>query len=174
MDYDTVLRKHRKRQLADPASLPEELSYDRDWIKKIIPHREPFLLIDALTALDPENGIICGSRYLDPDDSLFEGHFPGYPLYPGSLQIEMIGQLGLCLYYFLTERRTSIAPDAQPVAVRATRVIGAYYTAPLLPGKEITIIAKQLDYDGFFGSVIGQTVSDDGVCCASASEVVFP
>ncbi len=85
----------------------------------------------------------------------------------------MIGQLGLCLYHFITRGSTIIGPDASSVDVRATRIIGAYYCAPLLPGTEVFLIARKLEYDEFFATVIGQTVADGRVCSVAAGEVVF-
>ena len=174
IDYDNLLRRHRKKKVAEAADLPVAFDYGREDIKQIIPHREPFLLIDTLTGLDPEEGIIAGKRYLEPEEPVLEGHFPEYPVYPGSLQIEMIGQLGLCMHYFITNNTTSISPDATPIDVRATRVIGAYYLGPVLPGKEITIVARKLEYDEFFATMIGQTIVDGAVCSVVAGEVVFP
>ncbi len=174
IDYESLLRGHRKKKVADAASLPVTLHYGREKIKRIIPHREPFLLIDSLSGLDPEEGIIAGKRYLGAEEPVLQGHFPQYPVYPGSLQIEMIGQLGLCMHYFITNNTTSISPEAAPVDVRATRVIGAYYLGPVLPGREITIVARKLEYDEFFATVIGQTIVDDTVCSVVAGEVVFP
>lgn len=174
VDYEHLLRRHRKKKVAETDSLPVTLNYGREDIKRIIPHREPFLLIDTLSGLDPTEGIIAGKRYLGPEEPVLQGHFPEYPVYPGSLQVEMIGQLGLCMHYFITNNTTTISSEAAPVDVRATRVIGAYYLKPVLPGKEITIVARKLEYDEFFATMIGQTIVDDTVCSVVAGEVVFP
>jgi len=174
MDYEAALRKHRKKLVADPGSLPVRLRVDRSGIERILPHREPFLLLDRLTGLDPEAGIIVGSRIVPEDDPVFRGHFPDHPVYPGVLELEMIGQVGLCLHYFLEGDTTEIAPDARPVAVRATRTIGAYYMEPVRPGDEVILIAQKLDYDGFFARILGQVVAGGKVSCVAASEGYLP
>jgi 3-hydroxyacyl-[acyl-carrier-protein] dehydratase len=180
MSDQDLLRKYRKKPLVN---IPEwkrvpgfiKLEYGRTEIERIIPHREPFLLIDRLLGLDLSEGneTILGSRFISESDPIFQGHFPDFPLYPGSLQLEMAGQLGLCLTYFVINRQTSIAKDARPMPVRATGVSGALYTNPLLPGSEAVLVSKKLEYDGYFGKVISQVISANKVCSVSIAEVIF-
>ncbi len=61
-------------------------------IKKIIPHREPFLLIDEITEITETT---CnGLKYVGKDDFWVPGHFPEKPIMPGVLQIEALAQVG--------------------------------------------------------------------------------
>ncbi len=181
MDYQSILRKNRKKSLALLSELTKKatfskLNYKREDIKKIIPHRKPFLLVDQLHGidLDKKNEIIIGSRFIPADDPVFSGHFPDSPVYPGSLQIEMAGQLGLCLSYFVMNSRNTIAANARPVSVRATKILGALFLEPLLPENSVRLISKNLEYDDFFGTVISQVISKRKVCCVCISQVFFP
>jgi 3-hydroxymyristoyl/3-hydroxydecanoyl-(acyl carrier protein) dehydratase len=172
VDYDGLLRKHRKTPLIALDSLTP-LAWGRDEIKRILPHREPFLLVDRLTGISFDDEAIAGSRAITPDDPVFAGHFPEYPVYPGCLEVEMVGQLGLCLHYFLRGRSTAVPSEVLPLRVRATRIVGAYYLEPVLPGCEVTLLAKKLEYDEYFATMIGQVVANGKVACAAIGEVCF-
>ena len=95
MDYDALLKKHRKRLLISPEDVAFKLQIGRRDIERILPHRDPFLLLDRLTGIDLAGELITGTRTVRRDDPVFEGHFPESPVYPGVLELEMIGQLGL-------------------------------------------------------------------------------
>ena len=180
MDHETLLRQFRKKPLFAPsraaAAAPERftpLAWGRDDIKRILPHREPFLLVDRLTGISFHDEGIAGARFISPDDPILAGHFPGFPVYPGSLEVEMIGQLGLCLHYFLQSRSTNVPAEVQTLQVRATRILGASYLEPVLPGREIVLLAKKLEADEYLATMIGQVVADGTIACVAVGEVCF-
>ena len=57
--------------------------------------------------------------------------------------------------------------------VRATRIVGAHYLEPVLPGRHVVLFAKKLEYDEYFATVIGQVIADGKVACAAIGEVCF-
>lgn len=66
---------------------------NKEQIMEIIPHRDPFLLIDEIVEM--EVGVkVKARKYIKEDDFWFKGHFPDYPVTPGVLMIEMLAQAG--------------------------------------------------------------------------------
>jgi 3-hydroxyacyl-[acyl-carrier-protein] dehydratase len=173
VDVEKLLKSYKRKPLIDVEGLPHKLDLGQKEIQRIIPQRDPILYVDRLTGVDFERGIIAGERLLDPADPVFRGHFPGYPVYPGTYTVEMIGQLGLCLYHFLENKKTDIPPDARSLALRATRILGAVFQEPILPGQTVTLIAQKLEFDGFLATAVGQALVEDKVACVSVGEVAF-
>ena len=163
MLHNEILKKNRKKPLFSVDDFSERKDYSREDIKKLIPQREPFLLLDKILGVDYKEGLILGYRKVSADDPIFKGHFPEYPVYPGVLEIEMIGQLGLCLQYFVTNETNEIKEDAKPANIRATKILGALFIEPVLPNDEVIITAKKLEYSEMFGTLIGQVIARNKV-----------
>ena len=62
-------------------------------IKRILPHREPFLFVDKILSLEKGRRAV-GLKKLTKEDYFFKGHFPGRPIMPGVLIIEAMAQVG--------------------------------------------------------------------------------
>ncbi|HSQ75176.1 MAG TPA: bifunctional UDP-3-O-[3-hydroxymyristoyl] N-acetylglucosamine deacetylase/3-hydroxyacyl-ACP dehydratase, partial [Bacteroidota bacterium] len=71
----------------------EGVVFDINAIKKILPHRYPFLLVDKITDFKMDESVV-GVKNVTTNEPFFEGHFPGQPVMPGVLIIEAMAQTG--------------------------------------------------------------------------------
>ena len=94
----------------------------RNDIEKIIPHREPFILIDEVLEMEPGNKIIA-LKYVKPDEYYFKGHFPGNPVMPGVLQVEAIAQAGAIAVLSLPEYKGKLVLFAGIDKARFKRIV---------------------------------------------------
>lgn len=80
---------------------------DQKQIMEIIPHRDPFLLIDTIEEME-EGKRVVATKYMKPDEFWFRGHFPDYPVVPGVLMLEMCAQAGAVAMLALPENKGKI------------------------------------------------------------------
>ena len=81
---------------------------NQEQIKEIIPHREPFLLVDEVLELE-EGKRIVALKYVKAEEYYFEGHFPEEKVMPGVLQIEALAQAGAIAILSMPEHKGKIA-----------------------------------------------------------------
>ncbi len=97
--------------------------FGREGIEQIIPHRDPFLLIDEVLELEPGVRIVA-RKTVRPDEWYLAGHFPGRPIMPGVLMVEGMAQAGAVAALTVEEYRGKLALFAGIDDVRFKRLVG--------------------------------------------------
>jgi 3-hydroxyacyl-[acyl-carrier-protein] dehydratase len=107
--------------------------FGKDEIERILPHRDPFLLLDEVVELEPGHKVVA-TRLVRAEDWWFPGHFPGRPVMPGVLIVEAMAQVGAVAVLVEEQNRGRIAFFAGIDDCRFKRVVE--------PGETLTLICE--------------------------------
>ena len=102
-------------------------------IEEIIPHRDPFLLLDEIVELEPGARVVA-RKQVRPDEWYLAGHFPGRPIMPGVLMVEALAQAGAVAVLSEEENRGRLALFAGIDDVRFKRLVE--------PGDELELVCE--------------------------------
>ena len=142
-----------------------------DTLESVLPHRDPFLLLDAVEAVDLSARTARGRRLIRPEDPVLAGHFPGAPSYPAALQLEMMGQLGLFLARLVSRGSLSPVARASSLPARVLRTHHAMYITPIRPGEALQVHASIVEQDELTVIVAGQLIREDVITAVAVQEL---
>jgi 3-hydroxyacyl-[acyl-carrier-protein] dehydratase len=125
---------------------------DVNEIQKILPHRYPFLFVDAIVEMERLKRVV-GITNVTIYESHFQGHFPGQPIMPGVLIIESMAQTGGLL--LLQE-----VPDREQKLLYFVAVDGARFRRPVVPGDQLKVEMKVISWRGDFCKLDGRATVD--------------
>jgi len=106
---------------------------DIDEIRKLLPHRYPFLLVDRIVELELSKKIV-GIKNVTFNEPFFTGHFPEKPIMPGVLILEAMAQTGGVLAF-------KSFPGMEG-SVFFTGIDGARFRKPVIPGDQLKLVVE--------------------------------
>lgn len=104
-------------------------------IQKLLPHRQPFLLIDKIMELTPES--VIGVKNVTMNEEFFKGHFPDNPVMPGVLLVEAMAQTGGILVL-------KTVPDPENYLTYFMKLDGVKFKQKVIPGDTVVFSLKLL------------------------------
>ena len=137
-----------------------DAEYNIEKIMEVLPHRYPFLLVDRVVSLVPDDKIVA-LKNVTINEPFFQGHFPGKPVMPGVLIIEAMAQVGGILAYETgpAEKRNRLIYFMGMDKVRFRKMV--------VPGDQIFFEAKILKFRSKVAKMSG-TATVDGHLVAEA------
>lgn len=136
-------------------------------IKKILPHRYPFLLVDRVLELDETS--IKAYKNVSANEEFFNGHFPGQPIMPGVLQVEALAQAGALM--LLTQQ----VDDPQKTLMVFTGINKCKFRKQVVPGDQLMLEVELGSKKRNFVNMKGIATVDGKVACElEASAALVP
>lgn len=121
---------------------------DVNAIQKILPHRHPMLMIDAILEMEPQKRVV-GVKNVTINESFFQGHFPGNPVMPGVLIVEAMAQAGGVLLF-------QEVPERDNKLLYFVAIDDARFRRPVVPGDQLRVEVTVLNWRGNFCKLAGQ------------------
>ncbi|WP_103665474.1 3-hydroxyacyl-ACP dehydratase FabZ [Gracilimonas amylolytica] len=129
---------------------------DIEQIKKILPHRYPFLLVDRVLEVDAES--IKAYKNVSANEEFFNGHFPGQPIMPGVLQVEALAQAGALMLMLQSE-------DPENTLMVFTGINKCKFRKQVVPGDQLMLEVELGSKKRNFVTMTGKATVDGKVAC---------
>jgi len=126
-------------------------------IQKILPHRYPFLLVDRVEELIPEQSIKA-YKNVTIGEQIFQGHFPGHPIYPGVMILEGMAQAGGVLAFKSMDMTNE---EAAQKVVYFMSIDRAKFRAPVRPGDKLEYHMNVIKHKGSIWVLEGKAYVGD-------------
>ena len=127
---------------------------DSNAIKQIIPYDQPFLMVDRILTLDKTK--VVAIKNTSANEPFFKGHFAGFPIMPGALIIEGMGQAATLLLRYNLENHWE-------KEVLAYKIKDAKFSAPTFPGDQLKYEITMLGKDERGALMSGKSIVDDKI-----------
>ncbi len=131
-------------------------------IMEIIPHRQPFMLLDTVEELEPGRRAVA-KKCVSYNEPFFQGHFPGEPVMPGVLIVEALAQAGAVAILSLPENKGKTAYFAA--------IQSAKFKKKVEPGDVLMLETEIIKQKGSIG--VGKAVATVDGKIAVQAELTF-
>ena len=137
----------------------------------LVPHRQPFRFIDAITFLDDNR--IEGNYFLGESEDFYKGHFPGYAVTPGVILTEIMAQTGMVafgIYLMMQQGETTFANMATLLTETNIK-----FKEQVLPGQKVLVQSEKIVFrHGRLRCNVSLTSSSNKLLCqGSMSGMLF-
>ena len=129
-------------------------------IQKILPHRYPFLLVDRITDLKKGESLE-GYKNVSISEPVFQGHFPGHPIYPGVMILEGMAQAGGVLAFKSMDDVSE--EEIQNKVVYFMSIDKAKFRVPVTPGDQLVYKITVMKQKGAVWQLEAKAYVDDKV-----------
>ena len=145
-----------------------EEKLNKKQIGELIPHRDPFLFLDELVNIKKLE-TATGIKTFSDNEEFFKGHFPGHPIVPGVILIEMMAQAGAALIAF------SIKEETEDKIVYLMNIENSKFRNPVFPNQKIYTDVKALRSKERVWKLQGKTydVKNTKICEATWSAMIM-
>ena len=138
---------------------------DINEIKKIIPHRYPFLLVDKIIECDDDSNIV-GIKSVTMNEPFFQGHFPEFPVMPGVLIVEAMAQVACILAMRVLKKEGS-------ASVFFTGIDGVKFRKPVVPGDVLRLELTKTKQRGELFRFDGKALVEEQVVTQGSIQAVL-
>ena len=149
--------------MTDPVAMPVDVTR----IQELLPHRYPFLLVDRVLELEPNQRVLA-VKNVTINEPFFQGHFPGHPVMPGVLVLEALAQAG----GLLTQLSAGDVADGEEKLFYLVKIDNARFSRMVVPGDQLMLEVKlkrmirNMAMYECSASVDGKQVASADILCA--------
>ena len=149
--------------MTDPVAMPVDVTR----IQELLPHRYPFLLVDRVLELEPNQRILA-VKNVSINEPFFQGHFPGHPVMPGVLVLEALAQAG----GLLTQLSAGDVADGEEKLFYLVKIDKARFSRMVVPRDQLLLevrlkrMIRNMAMYECAASVDGKQVASADILCA--------
>jgi 3-hydroxyacyl-[acyl-carrier-protein] dehydratase len=151
--------------MTDPVAMPVDVTR----IQELLPHRYPFLLVDRVLELEPNQRVLA-VKNVTINEPFFQGHFPGHPVMPGVLVLEALAQAGGLLTQLSAAAAGAV--NGEEKLFYLVKIDNARFSRMVVPGDRLMLEVKlkrmirNMAMYECTASVDGKTVASADILCA--------